>query len=178
MVGGSGLNKPVTMHEDLLCRFVADRGELLGYLRALVPGDLVDDVFQETFLVVMRRVADFDRNRDFPAWVRGIARHVALQVRERHGRLVAPLPDDVLELIEQAHAQASDERDDLVHLRACLEHVGGSQREMLRQRYQQGQSLERLAQETGRTPGAVQVALSRLRAVLLECIERERRVHA
>lgn len=178
MVGDPGVNKPVTMHEDLLGRFVEDRGELLGYLRALVPGDLVDDVFQETFLVVMRRVGDFEPGRDFPAWVRGIARNIARQVRERHGRTAAPLPDDVVDLIDQAHVQADAEREDRTHLRTCLDRLGGTQREMLRQRYQVGHSLDRLAELVGRSPGAVQVALSRLRAALQECIERERRAHA
>ncbi|MEK7412416.1 MAG: sigma-70 family RNA polymerase sigma factor [Planctomycetota bacterium] len=166
------------MHEDLLCRFVEDRGELMGYLRVLVPGDLVDDAFQETFLVVMRRVADFERERDFPAWVRGIARNVALQVRDRHRRASVALPDDVVDLIDQAHAQPDHDREDLVHLRTCLGRLGTAQREMLRQRYHAGHSLHRLAEAAGRTPGAVQVALSRLRTTLQECIERARQVRA
>lgn len=168
-------------HDDLLRQFVAERGELLGYLRCLVPGQLVEDVFQEVFLVVVKRAAEFDRSRDFSAWVRGIARKVAHKVRAKQS--CAPtLPDDVVDLVsvayDEARASASDERDDLRHLSVCLDRLAEAQRELLRRRYHDGLSLERLAAMTGRSAGAVQVALSRLRSVLSECITHQRRVEA
>ena len=61
--------------DGLMRAFVARRAELLGYLRAIAPPDLVEDAFQEAFLVVHRRLADFRSDGDFPAWVRGIARN-------------------------------------------------------------------------------------------------------
>ncbi len=163
------------MHDDLLRRFVANRGELLGYLTSLLPGHLIDDAFQEVFLVVVKRADHFDRTRDFDAWVRGIARNVARRVRDAHAAH-APLPDDIADLVETAYHEAEDPaRDDLRRLRVCLDQVGEAQRELLRRRYHEGLSMAELAAATGRTAGAVQVALSRLRASLFECIERARR---
>lgn len=168
----------VTKHDDLLARFLADRGELLGYLRCLVPADLIDDVFQETFLVLNRRLGDFDRGRDFSAWVRGIARNVARQARDKREIRVAPLSDDLVADLELVYAEPVDDAYDLdlTHLRVCLDQLGPSQRDLLRRRYHANQSLAELAHDTERTPGAVQVALSRLRAILFACIQKRRKM--
>ena len=49
------------------------------FLRARLrdPGD-VDDVFQEALIVAWRRLADYDPERRFGPWIRGIARRIAL----------------------------------------------------------------------------------------------------
>ena len=168
----------MTGNADLLARFLAERGELLGYLRCLVPGELVDDVFQETFLVLNRRLGDFDRDRDFSAWVRGIARNVAREARARHQLRAAPVSDDLLAELELVYAEPvdDDESMDLNHLRACLDQLGADQRDLLHRRYHANQSLAEVARATDRTPGAVQVALSRLRTILFDCIQRRRKL--
>lgn len=166
------------MDDDAHLRsFIGDRAALLGYLRTLLPHDLVEDAFQEVFLVVHRKVDEFDQSRDFPAWVRGIARNIAHQVLAKARRAVALPPDALLERIDQAASEAEAEpHDDRHHLADCLAKLSDKQRDLLRQRYVDGLMLDQLAIATGRTVGAVQVALSRLRLALQECIERQRKV--
>lgn len=162
--------------DDLLRWFLANRAPLLGYLRALLPHDLVEDAFQETFLVVHRKAASFDAQRDAGAWVRGIARNVARQVAAKATRAVRLPPDQLAERFELAAAEAEPgEDDDLVHLASCLERLDVPARELLRRRYHDGDALDELAAASGRSPGAVQVALSRVRAALATCIERRRK---
>lgn len=173
---------PPDMRELLLKRFVAERSALLGFLRFLLPPDLAEDACQEVFLVVDRKLSTFDTARDFGAWVRGIARNVARQVAASRGRLQC-LPDEALiDRCDQAFAEAAAEADplaqDLVHLRTCLEQLDATQRELLRRRYHEGWSLAQLSEGMDRAAGAVQVALSRLRAVLLSCIQKTRRRQA
>lgn len=57
-----------------------------------------DDVFHEVFLVVHRRLADFDESASMRAWLFGIARNVALHHHRgaaRHKRRVAAGPQPV-----------------------------------------------------------------------------------
>ena len=60
-------------------------------------------------------------------------------------------------------------------LQRCLAALSPAQRELLHARYQDGLSLKQLAERGARSAGAIQVALSRLRATLLACIDLARR---
>lgn len=55
-------------------------------LRLGIPRGSVDDVAQDVFLVVRRRLADYDVTRSAPAWLFGIARRVASEWRRSTGR--------------------------------------------------------------------------------------------
>ncbi len=83
-------------------------------LRALgVPPEMVDDAAQEVFIVVHRRLQEFDRRGPLRAWLYGVTRRVAHDVRRgraRRGRRLALVeqtperrgPDDVLARREAA----------------------------------------------------------------------------
>ncbi len=158
------------MDDDALMQaFLNRRADLLAYLP--------DDAFQETYLVVQRRLADFRRDGDFHAWVRGIARNVLRQLARRNQRVRGLADDALADLINQAVAEASppaDEDDALSALRHCMAQLAETQRRLLHLRYGLERPLAEVAGELGRTPGAVQVALSRVRAVLADCISRRR----
>lgn len=73
-------------HADLVWR-------LLRYFA--VPEASRDDVFHEVFLVVHRRLADYDGRASLPTWLFGITRNVVLHDRRgyaRHQRRVAAAP--------------------------------------------------------------------------------------
>ena len=57
-------------------------------------------------------------------------------------------------------------------LRGCLRMLASPSRELLQLRYDAGLPLRQVAQKLGRTESAVQVALSRVRKWLLECIQK------
>ena len=75
-------------------------------LRALgVSSDAVDDAVQDVFMVVHRRLPDFDHAAPVRSWILGIARNMALKYRERRRRVVPrlavvkdepPAPEDVV----------------------------------------------------------------------------------
>ncbi|HAT12181.1 MAG TPA: hypothetical protein DCS97_16725 [Planctomycetes bacterium] len=163
--------------DELMQAFLDRRADLLAYLRAIGSANLAEDAFQETYLVVQRRLADFRRDGDFHAWVRGIARNVLRQLARRSQRVRVLADDALTDLIDQAVAEAgppADEDDALSALRHCVEQLAETQRRMLHLRYGLERPLTEVAGELGRTPGAVQVALSRVRTVLADCIGRRR----
>lgn len=55
-------------------------------VRLGIPRSNVEDVAQDVFLVVRRRLGDYDRARSLPAWLFGIARRVASEWRRSTGR--------------------------------------------------------------------------------------------
>ncbi len=168
-------------HDDLIRAFASIRSSTLGYLRTIVRDPhLAEDLFQETWVVVSGKIDSFDQAGDFGAWVRTIALNLARNAL-RKGKHLHPMPaPGVLESIEEAHAsrsmrdlQESSER--LVYLDQCLKKVDRRQRSILEHRYGEGASLRVIATRLGRSPGAIQVALFRMRQFLLRCIEEEQK---
>ena len=52
---------------------------LLAYLRSAVRDEhAIDDLYQEIFLTAWKRLEDYDRQRPFGPWLRGIASRVVL----------------------------------------------------------------------------------------------------
>lgn len=166
--------------DDLIRRFTAMRASILGYLRVLVRDPhLAEDLYQETAIVVLRKIGELEPAGDLGAWARTIALNLARNAlrKERYLHL-APSPA-LFEAIERAHAAATPEEDvdgRLQPLGECLQKIEARQRAMLDLRYRGGASLREIARRTGRTEGAVQVALTRVRQFLLKCVEQRRRM--
>jgi len=71
---------------EILVREHADM--LASFLRsAVADAAAVDDLFQETFLVVWKNLDRYDRGRPFAPWVRGIASRLVMAERRRSYRL-------------------------------------------------------------------------------------------
>lgn len=166
--------------EELIRKFTQIRAGILGYLRVLVRDPhLAEDLFQETCLIVLRKIDSFDRSGDFSAWVRGIALNLARNAlrKERYLHLM-PAPE-LAEAIERTHTagsleEMSETATRLDYLDHCMERIDARQRSLLQMRYQKGASLQDIAAKSGRTAGAVQVALSRIRQFLLKCMEQQK----
>ena len=70
-----------------------------GVLRALgVPAEALEDAAQEVWIVVYRRIADFEGRSKIETWLFGIALNVARNWRraERRKTDVAPLPEEIV----------------------------------------------------------------------------------
>src|SRR5688572_1135426 len=103
--------------------FVENLPALRGFVLSLVSDfSLVDDVVQETFLVVTAKASDFKRGSNFRAWAWTIARYKVLQTLEKKSRESQRLSPDVIEAL-CAHESSETNRaeESLVHLKACLD---------------------------------------------------------
>ncbi len=117
---------PEPMPLDLAAVYEEHAAFVWRSLRLLgVPDGVLDDAVQEVFLVVHRRLAEFEGRSTLRTWLYAIARRVAGNVRrsaERRGTsesIAADLPDlrsaDPRELAQQAEAGRL-----LLDLMACL----------------------------------------------------------
>jgi RNA polymerase sigma-70 factor (ECF subfamily) len=58
-------------------------------------------------------------------------------------------------------------------LEGCLNKLAPPQRQLIDLRYVDGHAIDRIAETVGRSAGAVRQTLYRIRALLLECIQRQ-----
>lgn len=150
-----------------------------AFIRALgVDQAWVDDVAQETFLIAYRKLDDWDRSRDAGSWLRGIARHLAMNERRKSARR-SRLLDDGLAGLLIGHAEREREPEAiataaelLAALDSCLHELPQPARDLLRGRYADGETAESLAARWKTRPDAMRQKLLRLRLVVKGCVER------
>lgn len=165
---------PDARYESFVRQFVAREARLRAFLRTLLPAwEDVDDVVQETSIVAWRKFAEFEEGTNFLNWLLAIARFEALKARRRHARSPLVFSEEVLELLADEGADETErleaERHALTH---CLDQLGPAQRELLERSYQPGVKFHEIAAQAGRSAAGFYKVIQRLRAALLECIER------
>ena len=165
--------------EALIRDFQRERFRLIAYIRSLVGDpDVTEDIFQQVSVVVLQKLEVFEAGKDLQAWCRGIARNMVLRERQEVRRLRTFEDDRIVELVDAAfeenrESELIDARRSL--LRKCLESLAPASREVVDLRYVSGLSLKQLGERMHRSEGAVQVALSRVRKWLSDCVERRAR---
>ncbi|HEX6810192.1 MAG TPA: RNA polymerase sigma factor [Planctomycetota bacterium] len=150
---------------------------LLSFLRSLLrAADLVDDLFQETMLTAWRRLPDYDRERPFGPWLRGIAVRLVLKHRERHARGAVTCEPEVLEALELRYraAAASPETFAAVaeRLQQCLQSLPQKLRDVIGFVYEQGMRLCDAARAIEVSEEAAKKRVQRGRQQLAECLRR------
>ncbi len=124
---------------------------LLRYLISLVHDrQTAEDIFQETWIRVLEQGHRYDPRHNFVTWLLTIARNLAIDhLRRKRPEALEDLPPTsepatsgpgAFELAVQ-HQQA-------MRLDGALERIPGEQRETILLRFQEGMSLEEIAQVT------------------------------
>jgi RNA polymerase sigma-70 factor (ECF subfamily) len=136
--------------------------------------DPTDEIVQETWLTAVRRIKDFDPQRaPFRVWLRGIAANLIrnhFRKRQRSG-LVVQLPDDGSHAAGNGRADRQ-QRESAENVAASLASLPESAEAVLRAKYLNGQTVDEIADEYGRTPKAVESQLSRAREMFRQAYER------
>lgn len=152
---------------------------LTAFLRTIVrsPAD-VDDVLQETNLVLWRKRSEYDVARPFASWACRIAHLQALSFFKTRGRKPhISLSEELIEDLARRATLQLDQIDERAEeLRRCVAKLPPTQRSILQSRYQHDVSINELASSLGRQPQAVAMSLYRLRKSLKECVERALRL--
>ena len=179
---------PQRSNEDRLAEFeeLARRhAEMLSaYLRSLLgsggSGVLLDDVFQEVMMVAWRRIDDYDRTRPFDAWLRGIARNLAMEQARKNSARFAMSDPRVLDQLDAryesfaaslpAGASFSDGIDRLLR---CLADLPVAMREVMEMAYARGMMLKQIGLALGIEEETIKKRVQRGRAALSDCLRRQ-----
>lgn len=156
------------------------QGNLRAFIVSLIPGSPdVADVLQETNAVLWQKRDRFEPGTNFLAWAFRIARYEVLrELHRRRRRGHVTFSEEAVAVLASIEPEDETAEDLLSALDLCLDKLSESQREIVRERYTPGQSLEELATRTGRTAGSLRIALLRIREILRHCIEQTLAVRA
>jgi RNA polymerase sigma-70 factor (ECF subfamily) len=159
---------------------IAAFGSLVDRYQTLVRGWLrvrlgdwanADDLAQEVFVTAFKRIRTYAGEAPFPAWLTGIARNHWRNHLRKHQAEAVGGTEDLSALIDADPLLHHHDEGHLVEaLRACLEPLEGTARELLEQRYVVGRTVRDLAASSGRGYSALTMQLHRLREVLADCI--------
>lgn len=162
--------------EKLVGDLLENRDSLCAYLYAhLRNWDETEELFQEVSLIIMRKAKEGLKVTHFKAWSREVARRTMLDYWKRKKRIPLPLDETDLQACEDSWQRCEAEphglAESLERLKICVERLSCDLKRMLKMRYEKNLSLREIGEKTGKTEGAVQVALSRARAALLRCVQ-------
>ena len=144
-------------------------GRTLAHLRGLL-GDDAEDVQQEVWLTVYRRISALSNPRAFRTWLFQTTRHRAidfLRARKREREIVDEVASEIDEAVVPADTLASVDQSALA---AALEQLSPAHREVLLFRYQEEMSYAEIAVVLGCSIGTVRSRLHHARRRLEDAI--------
>jgi RNA polymerase sigma-70 factor, ECF subfamily len=137
---------------------------------------LAEDTFSEVLLAVIASWERYDPHRPFSAWVRGIARRVAMNNLRKQWREPQLLDPAAFEVIEAELEQMGSLPDLELRKRAlerCLGKLPAPKRQMLKLRHYHGRSYPEIGSLLGHSVRSLYVMFNRLYKLLHGCIQRE-----
>jgi RNA polymerase sigma-70 factor, ECF subfamily len=139
-----------------------------------VRAEEVDDLAQEAILISLKKIDQLDRDGDFGAWVRQIARRLIANDRRkeaRRNRLLSSHVTDVLlemDAEEDLNARAGIMyEDELAALRECLSRMPAESRDLLHQRYFEELNAGAIGAALGKSSNQIRRSLFRIRRSIL-----------
>jgi RNA polymerase sigma-70 factor (ECF subfamily) len=159
--------------QRFLSLFLRSEREIFRYVAALVPNVAdAEDIVQQTALALWEKFDSYDPNQPFTPWACRFALNKTRQWLERRQRWQALLESGLAEELAQRREELLPEIEArLKHLEGCLNKLPAEQRSIVEGYYYRRESVEKLAQETGRTVAAAYKTLQRIRHTLQTCIE-------
>ncbi len=160
--------------------FLSNQVALRAFIFGLWPDPCeAEDVLQEVFLTITRKASAFTLGTNFLAWARMVARMEVLAARRRRGRQEARLDRrlsaETVAVLAEACPDGWGSEARLSVLMDCLRKLAPKARELVRLRYFEERGPSQIALELGRSVNSVDVALSKTREKLRECMNREPR---
>jgi RNA polymerase sigma-70 factor (ECF subfamily) len=168
--GGSSADRTIQAQQ----LFVKHQSAVKAFILSLRPDFAeAEDILQEVFLTVTRKANEFRPNSSFTAWAFAIARLKVLEAqRRRQRRGTVSLSEEVIEMLIATAPEESFFESRLEMIRKCIEKLAPRAQEIVRLRYHGEHAPNEIARQLDWKPDAVNVALSKARVVLRECVER------
>ena len=166
----------VTQQAEFVGHITRHQAMLRAYIISLMPGmEGVDDVLQETNVVLWEKRATFHPGTNFRAWACAIARFEVKAHRRKLLRVGTVMLNEELaeELAEFSEGSTGEVDDRLRALDRCLGKLKDQERQLVEHRYFSKVGLDEFARSCGRTVESVRVTLFRIRAGLRKCINGE-----
>lgn len=161
--------------EEFIELLTGAQSSVFGYILTLCHDHAkAQDILQETNMTLWRKADHFEEGTNFTAWACRTAYFHVLNHRRKLSREQLVFDEDVLDYLAERQEERADTTGDRISaLRKCMKKLPDSQKELIQQRYEPGASVQDIAEEKGRTEGAISQALYRIRATLQSCVEKQ-----
>lgn len=155
-------------------QFTANQRNIYLYIRSLMPNLAdVEEVFQQTNLVLWQKFDEFDPETNFRAWAFRVAFYETANHRSRSRKGGVRFSDEFLaEVAAEAERQSDATEARLAALGQCIDKLPEHDRRLIEGRYAEGASGESIAAALGRPTRWVYKAVTRIRRALLQCVTR------
>ncbi len=131
-------------------------GRLAYFVRRLLP-EAAEDVVQETWLTVHRKLRTLADPSAFTAWLYGIARRKIWQHLQRRG--VALVGEEALQALPDMQEDTAFAAEDAQQVHEALSRLRLEHREVLTLRFMEDMSYEQIAAVVGCSLGTVRLRL-------------------
>jgi len=157
------------------------RKPIMSFLGTLVrDSEVVDELFQETFLKLYRSRDRYERRAKFSTFLWTIAKHTAFDwIEKKKETLIETRETDdgrVTSSIEESLASVSPDAEralieglDAKHLEGCIERLSPRDRLLCGLRMHSELSYEEISEQIGEPIGTVKTRLFRIREKLARC---------
>jgi RNA polymerase sigma-70 factor (ECF subfamily) len=165
---------PNSEHDEFIRLFSRHQRQVYAYIATVLvnPAD-VEEVLQETSIVLWTKFDTFRRDESFVKWACGVAHLQILRFFRQQKRKPLPLEESTLEILLADRAEMEDELSDRRGaLAECLKKLGSKDRKVIAACYAPGGTFKDAAAELGRSAGALYHSLGRIRRALYECVNR------
>lgn len=153
------------------------QASLRAFIVSLSPGSPeVDDILQETNIILWEKISDFELGTNFQAWAFSIARNNVKASLRKTKRNQSPqfsqaIIDAIADTWYQRESSDSDVSRKLSALEFCINTLSENARALLKARYFDTNSLESQAQTFDRSAQSLRVSLFRIREKLRQCVK-------
>jgi RNA polymerase sigma-70 factor (ECF subfamily) len=159
---------------DFVAELIRHQRRLYAFIGSLVHHQAdIEDLHQQTCLILWKKHEQFDGSREFFPWACGIAKHEVfnwLRKRDKRGRVY--LSEQILAEIAEEHLRTEAEGDARrLLLDDCLAQLHDRQRTLLRRCYEGNDSIKNIAAGMRISPAALTMRLQRLKQAVLKCIQ-------
>ena len=167
--------EPVPIPEsDFLRLFVKHEQALRAFARVMLPTwESVDEVIQESSVVMWKKLSQLDSADHFLPWAKMIVRFESLRVRRDHARDRHVFGDVLIELLANEAAEEDEDvwEQEREALSGCLAQLAAHHRELVLAPYAGEGRVTRLAEEAGCSINSLYKLLGRLREKLARCVQ-------
>jgi RNA polymerase sigma-70 factor (ECF subfamily) len=165
-------------HSDEFLHLITEfQGRLFGFMLSMLGDvDQANEVLQETNLVLWRKSDEFQPGSDFKAWSFRVAHFQVMAFRQRQIRDRLVFGDEVIEQVSRDAAKQDEAYEQRIKLlETCVASLSERNRDVLCRFYDQGESLETIAESLKRSANAIGQMLFRIRKSLIQCVADENR---
>jgi RNA polymerase sigma-70 factor, ECF subfamily len=166
--------EPQRIGDDFLRQYSRHQKQIYSFIGAFLRSAAdIDEVLQETSVILWSKYHEFRPEGDFLRWACGIARlEVYRFCRSRKG-VALPLDDRLFETLVEDRELLWEHLDRRrVALSDCLKKLKRRDRELIEACYQVGTTAKSVAERLCRPVNAVYQSLSRIRRTLHDCVTR------